>query len=184
MAVDPTTFDGDVSQATATLFKAYEQYRREVGQGVIGKTAQFWVSYLDLMRIQHQIHTSVQTNDFDMRLDSWEKILPMYFAFNKTNYARYGTWYVQTLKEIDDRYPGLKPLLQSFCLSAQAQTSYPIRTSIDQRGEQSINRDAKTPGIYVFRCYYESVSLTKMGAVCHKCKINIIIFFYFKYFSF
>ena len=80
-----------------------------------------------------------------MRLDAWDKMLPMYFAFNKTNYARYGTWYVQTMKEIDDRYLGLKPLLQSDGLSVQAQTAYPIRTSIDQRGEQSINRDAKTP---------------------------------------
>ena len=72
-------------------------------------------------------------------------MLSMYFAFNKTNHTRYGTWYVQTMKEIDDRYPGLKPLLQSNGLSVQAQTAYPIQTSIDQRGEQSINRDAKTP---------------------------------------
>ena len=48
--------------------------------------------------------------------------------------------------QIDDRYPGLKPLLQSNGFSVQAQTAYPIRTSIDQRGEQSINRDAKTLG--------------------------------------
>ncbi|KAG1711251.1 hypothetical protein GQR58_002553 [Nymphon striatum] len=146
MVVDPETFDGRVSEDTVKLFQKYERYRQDVREGAIGKTAQFWLLYLDLMRIQHQIHTSVQTNDFDMRLDSWERMLPMYFAFNKTNYARYGTWYVQTLKEIDDRYPGLKPLLQSNGLSVQAQTACSIRTSIDQRGEQSINRDAKTPG--------------------------------------
>ena len=50
------------------------------------------------------------------------------------------------MKEIDYCYLGLKPLLQSDGLSVQAQTAYPIRTSIDQRGEQSINRDAETPG--------------------------------------
>ena len=98
------------------------------------------------MRLQHQIHTAVQTNDFDMRLDAWNKMLPIYFALNKTNYARYGTWYVQTMKEIDDRYSGLKHLLKSAGLSVQAQTAYPVRASIDQRGEQSINRDAKTSG--------------------------------------
>jgi len=158
LSVDPETFNGGVSEATTKLFQAYETYRQEVKGGAIGKTAQFWISYLDLMRIQHQIHTSVQTNDFDMRLDSWEKMLPMYFAFNKTNYARYGTWYVQTLKEIDDRYPGLKPLLELQCLSVQAQTSYPIRTSIDQRGEQSINRDAKTPGNFKIHCFEPNCS--------------------------
>ena len=37
-------------------------------------------------------------------------------------------------------------MLISTGLSIQAQESYPLRTSIDQRGEQTINRDAKTPG--------------------------------------
>ena len=66
-----------------------------------------------------------------MRLDAWDKMLSMYIGFNKTSYVRYRTWYVQTKKEIDDRYPGLKPLLQSNGLSVQVQTAYPIRTTID-----------------------------------------------------
>ena len=31
-------------------------------------------------------------------------------------------------------------------LSVQAQSNYPIMTAADQRGEQTINRDAKTTG--------------------------------------
>ena len=31
-------------------------------------------------------------------------------------------------------------------MSVQAQIAYPVRTAFDQRGEQSINRDAKTAG--------------------------------------
>lgn len=129
------------------MVNKFENYRQEVREGKKGKTAQFWIMYLDLMRLQHQIHTAIQTNDFDMRLNAWKEMLPLYFALNKTNYARYGTWYVQTMTEVDDRYPGLKELLKSTGLSVQAQTSHPIRTSIDQRGEQSINRDAKTSGM-------------------------------------
>ena len=56
-----------------------------------GKTIQFWVLNLDLMRLQHQIPTAVQTNKFNMRLDAWDKMPPMYFAFNKTNYAMIAT---------------------------------------------------------------------------------------------
>ena len=51
----------------------------------------------------------------------------------------------QNEEKIDDRYPSLKPLFQSNGLLGKAQTTYPVRTSIDKRGEQSINRDAKTP---------------------------------------
>ena len=74
-------------------------------------------------------------------------ILPYYFALSKLNYVRYGTYYVETLKQIDILYPGLKPLLEKRGMSAQGQIAYPVRTAIDQRGEQSINRDAKTAGM-------------------------------------
>ena len=45
---------------------------------------------------------------------------------------------------MDNLYPGLKELIQENGLSVQAQDSYPLRTSVDQRGEQTINRHAKT----------------------------------------
>ncbi len=43
-------------------------------------------------------------------------------------------------------YSGLKELLDNNGFSVQAQERYPLRTAIDQRGEQTFNRDAKTAG--------------------------------------
>ena len=40
----------------------------------------------------------------------------------------------------------MKPLLDGKGISVKAQNSHFVRTSIDQRGEQTINRDAKTTG--------------------------------------
>ena len=37
-------------------------------------------------------------------------------------------------------------MLEKPGLSVQAQDRYPVRTALDQRGEQTINRDAKTSG--------------------------------------
>ena len=98
MAPEPEHFKENLSDDASDLFQMYETYRKDVRQGKIGNAAKYWLMYLDLTRLQHQIHTAVQTNDFDMRLEAWNKMLPYYFAFNKTNYARYGTWYVQTVK--------------------------------------------------------------------------------------
>ena len=55
--------------------------------------------------------------------------------------------YVQVLKQIESKYPGLKELLLHCGLSVQAQETHPVRTAVDQRGEQTINRDAKTSGM-------------------------------------
>ena len=62
------------------------------------------------------------------------------------NYARCASYYVQVLKSIDKNHPGLKDLLLSSGLSIQSQDRYPLRTAIDMRGEQTLNRDAKTSG--------------------------------------
>ena len=131
----------------ANLISSYQQFKTDIRNGKLGKTAQFWMMYIDLMELQQMAHTSIQTNDFGMRLYAWENILPYYFALNKVNYARNGTYYLETLKQIDIRNPGLKTLLEKRGMSAQAQIAYPIRTATDQRWEQSINRDAKTAGV-------------------------------------
>ena len=102
--------------------------------------------YLDIFRMQRMAHISVQENDFDLRCHSWERFMPLYFALNMTNYARYGSYYVEILNCIDQLYPGMKDMLKTSGLSSQSQDRYPLRTPIDQRGEQTINRHAKTPG--------------------------------------
>ena len=81
-----------------------------------------------------------------MKLICWEFFLPFYFALNKTNYSRYGSYYLRLLQDTEEVYPGLKELLRYKGLSVQAQSRYMLRTAIDQRGDQAINRDAKTTG--------------------------------------
>ena len=65
--------------------------------------------YLYLMKVQHMARTAIKENDFNMRINSWEVLLPYYFALNMFNYARYGSFYLETLKNIEYNYPGLKP---------------------------------------------------------------------------
>ena len=54
----------------------------------MGKTPQFWLLYMDLMRNQFMVHTGVQSNDLDILICGWKVFLPMYFAMNKVNYTR------------------------------------------------------------------------------------------------
>ena len=56
------------------------------------------------------------------------------------NYARYASFYVELLSCIDELHPGLRT---EFLAGVQAQDRYPHKTAIDQRGEQTFNREAK-----------------------------------------
>ena len=68
------------------------------------------------------------------------------FALNKQNYARYGSLYVNSLENLEETHPGCLELIKHKGISVQGQNKYPCRTEIDQRGEQTINRDAKVAG--------------------------------------
>ena len=70
-------------------------------------------------------------------------MLPFYFSLNNTNYARYGSFYVKCMEKMDSLYPGNRELTEEKGLSVQSHGNYALRTSIDQPGEQTINRDAK-----------------------------------------
>ena len=72
------------------FFDKYATYKQKVSTGTIGKTAQSWMIYLDLMRAQKMTHTAVQENEWKSLMYFYKKqFLPMYFALNKWNYARY-----------------------------------------------------------------------------------------------
>ena len=80
------------------------------------------------------------------------------FSLNKENYSRYGSCYVNTIKNLDDTHSGCRELIQEKGLSVQGQEQYLCRIAIDQRGEQTINRDAKTSGgIKYFASYPNAI---------------------------
>ena len=106
---------------------------------------------MDFMQHQFLARSAVQENNFEARLFCWKYFLKFYFILNKTNYARYGSYYLAVLQNMDGLYPGLKTLLKDKGLSVQAQERYPLHTAIDQRGEQTLNKDAKSvTGIEIF----------------------------------
>ena len=130
-----------------SIFLKFQNSKSRVRDGELGKTPQFWLSlYLDLMSIQEEAHLAAQENDFEVRLCAWKQFLPLYFAINKTNYAGYGSYYVGVLENIDLLFPDAKQILSDNGFSVQAQDRYLLRTAVDQRGEQTINCDAKTAG--------------------------------------
>ena len=49
-------------------------------------------------------------------------------------------------RDNDEHFPGLNELIAVIGFSIQAQEHHPIMTAVDQRGEQTINRNAKTLG--------------------------------------
>jgi hypothetical protein len=73
---------------SSRVLRDYEKYRKEVEGGAIGKTAQYWMIYLNLMRMQSLGLFAVHQNDLELLICAWKTFIPFFFAMNKVNYAR------------------------------------------------------------------------------------------------
>lgn len=61
--------------------------------------------YIDLVKLQQKFHYSINVNDFDVRLECWKRIVALCFPTNKRNYARYGSYYVKVLENLERTHP-------------------------------------------------------------------------------
>ena len=96
-------FNNDV---ITLLIKIYQQLRKKGLEGELGKTAQYWLIYMEMVSKLHQFWFAINTNNLPPRIDAWEYILSLCFTINKIYYARYGTFYIQQLKNLDSTHPG------------------------------------------------------------------------------
>ena len=114
----------------------YDEATKKGLSGEYGKTAQFWLRYVQLVDYQQILHQAIQQNNFDVRLSSWKKMLPLFFFFDKTHYSRYGSQYVKELENMESKYPGAQEEMMSLGISVR-RNEYGIGQAIDIAGEQS-----------------------------------------------
>ena len=122
----------------------------------------------------HTLHYAVNRNIFDLRLEMWEEALQACFSMNKINYARYGTYYVEQLRNLEETHPGAKEELERNGIS-ECRNNFNIRQSIDGAGETTFMKDAKiVGGIKNFTTQdstYEKWVLSRAGQAEYKSEL-------------
>ena len=79
--------------------------------------------------------------NFPLKLMVWEKFLPLCYATNKVHYARYGTYYIQHLRQLEKSHPVPLHEIRSFMSIRRNETG--IEQAIDFAGEQTYMRNTK-----------------------------------------
>ena len=113
----------------------FEELRNEYLSGKKGKTAQYWMSYLNLVQLAHEFHYSINLNDYHFRKECWKKIVVLCFPTNKRNYARYGAYYLKLLENLPTTHPSaVQELLEKG--ASVRRNNIGIGQSIDGAGEK------------------------------------------------
>ena len=67
-------------ETVLTIWDFYKPFKQKMRNGSSGKTAQFWMIYLDMMQKQEKLHTAMQENDFQGILCSWDYFFELLFC--------------------------------------------------------------------------------------------------------
>ena len=130
----------------AELFSQYEAFKENVRSGKYGKTAQYWIQYMDRVWLLLQFVQATKTNNFSLHVSCLKDLCPLLFTMNHQNYARYLSVYYVSLANLSLSHPGAEELLQDNGFSVSRSRTPAGRIAVDMTIEQTINKHAKSKG--------------------------------------
>ncbi len=123
---------------------SYLEFREAVKNGLLGKTAVLWLSYMDHVAIVLSLLEAVQTNNFFLYAQTLHEMADLFFAFGGQNYARYLSFYALYLANIENSHPGATDMLRSGAISVARSFIPGNRAAVDKTMEETFMRHAKS----------------------------------------
>ena len=115
----------------------------------IGKNPNFalWSSYIDMVEDLLLFTRATRTGNWPLHLSAVRSMLPWFFAYNRTNYARYLSAYYLEMCDLPQTHPAVYQqfLNGEFCVQRQQEHGF-SEVECDITIEQTCNRDSKTKG--------------------------------------
>lgn len=116
------------------IFNLYKEYCKDDN----GPLKVFWNSYLEMVEVLMNF------------LRATREMLPCFFAYDHTNYARYLPVYLAHMITLPETHPEAHALLENGDFGVQRTTSHGFsQMPVDQTIEQTLNRSTKTKGSIV-----------------------------------
>ena len=169
---DDSLVDSLSADAKALLDK-YNKFTDKTRKGEHGKTAQYWIQHVDMMKLYHQFIRSIRTGDFYLYVSCMPKLSELFFTFNHQNYARWLTIYHDNLMKLDETHPAVFEEFQKGGFGLK-RTSKPFsRIPIDLTLEQTINADAACQRSGVVSIT-NSISARQRWAQSHSIRVTVV----------
>ena len=124
----------------------YQNFRDEVKAGLLGPTAQLWVTYMDHVWLLLTLNHAVKHNDFTLYAHCLHLMTDLFFSFGGQNYARYLTYFSVFLSNIETSHPGSSDLLKRGAISVARSFIPGNRCAVDKTMEETFMRHAKSRG--------------------------------------
>ena len=68
-----------MAEHTNELIKKYEEFAQEARNGNHGKTAQYWMGYVDMLHLYHEFSRSIRTGDLDLYIYCLQRMTALFY---------------------------------------------------------------------------------------------------------
>ena len=118
------------------IFDLYKEYCKEVN----GPLKVFWNSYLEMVEVLMNFVRATREGNWELHLECVKEMLPWFFAYDHTNYARYLPVYLTHMMLLPETHPEAHALLLNGDFGVQRATSHGFaQMPVDQTIEQTLN---------------------------------------------
>lgn len=125
------------------VFDLYQRYQEEDS----GPMMCFWRSYLDMVSVLQFLTRATREGNWPLHLECIKQMIPWFFAYDHTNYARYLPVYLVHMMQLPETHPEAHFMLSNGDFGVQRTTSHGFsQVPVDQTIEQTVNRSTKTKG--------------------------------------
>lgn len=132
-----------LSTSLGNLFNLYQDFRSKDN----GPMFRFWTNYLEMVEVLLAFIRASRTGNWELHVLCFCKMLTWLFAYDHVNYARYGTHYYVTMKELQHTHPSINESLREGYFGEQRSITNSFgKIPEDQTIEETINRQSKIPG--------------------------------------
>jgi len=124
----------------------FMQFRDSVRTGKLGKTAVFWMTYIDHVWLLLSLLQAVKTNNYDVYTECISQMPDLFFSFGGQNYARYLTYFSMFIINVDVSHPGATDLLRRGAISVARSFVPGSRCAVDKTIEETFMKHSKSRG--------------------------------------
>ena len=125
------------------LATQYTKYKEETLNKMRGKTAQYWMTYCQIVDLIHVMQRVIKSNDIPLYSYALFQTIPIFFTTNQHNYARWMSLYALDLFNIKQKNPAIYQMLQNVGFSVNRTGNFFAEVGVDIALEQTINASAK-----------------------------------------
>ena len=134
------------NKALANFLEEYLLFRQQVRGGSLGKTAQFWLTYMNHVLLVFSLLYAVKINDY-LYGACLSKVVDLFFSFDGQNYARYLCYFSLFLVNIEETHLGATQLLKLGAMRVARSFILANRCTVDKTIEETFMRHAKSQAV-------------------------------------